>query len=360
MARALGAAAFACAALCAAAPARAGAGFGCHEGEDAERRNESRVQGLVALWENDKYSGRKLVYGTPSDRWYTNGVKLIAVGCAKARRPARDSGPMRAVTDFFLDAPQRQYGLVLGQLMFTPERIEVPAAQPDDRFWAGYAFVGSVAQLDRKERLDTIEFQLGVIGPPSLAEQAQKLVHERVGAPRPQGWDRQMKTEPTLNATYLGMRKGREVDLAGPLKWSVTPHYGLSFGSVQDYANAGATLRVGTRAGVLPAGTIDVPSLGGIGPLHNGVELFFRVDVRATAYNAFLDGGLLRGDPHPSTVKRRAFAYMLNRGITVELEKGLRATLSFNRRSREFDSPLASRGVHSFATLNLELRFDAP
>jgi hypothetical protein len=265
---------------------------------------------------------------------------------------------MRAVTDFFLGAEQRQYGLVLGQLMFTPERIEVPAAQPDDRFWAGYAFVGSVAQLDREERLDTIEFQLGVIGPPSLAEQAQKAVHETVGAPRPAGWGHQMKTEPTLNVHYLAMRKGRAIGLAGPFRADFTPHYGLAFGSVYDYLNAGATLRVGSGMGPLPAGTIDVPSLGGIGPLRNGVELFFRVDLRATAYNAFLDGGLLRGDPHPTSVKRRAFTYMLNRGVTVELEKHLRATLSFNRRGREFNSPAGSRGVHSFATLNLEFRFE--
>ena len=344
-------------AAAAADPAPAHWHFGCAGQDrhaDAEAQNQRGVDSLRLLYENDMFSAHRLLYKDGgSDRWYTDGIKAVAMLCPVK---ARDDTLSKALA-WFLPEGDRQFGYTFGQLMFTPENVSLTTPQPNDRFWAGYLFVGAVAQVNHAASVDSLELDLGVIGPPALGEEAQTLIHKIRGFDLPNGWGNQMKTEPTLNLHYLSMYRGLpRFALGKNLNFDATPHYGGAAGTVYDYANAGVTFRIGDDLSPAPAGTIEIPSLGGVRRLDHRWDLFVRFDLRASVHNAFVDSGLLRGEPHPTNVKGKPFTYQINRGLTFE-NKGWRATLMFNRRSREFNNVPGTRSVHSFGTINLEYQF---
>lgn len=338
-------------------------GAGCErplteeEREATAERNARRLDGVRILFENDMFSGHRLIHrNASSDRWYTNGVKLIATQCPDVR-PFFLPGAALTLAERFLRGRDVQFGYTVGQLMFTPESITVSAPQTADRFWAGYLYLGSIAQTSYRGQLETLELDLGIIGPPALAEEAQTLIHRLRKFDLPQGWANQMQTEPTLNVHYLNMYRGfRELPLLAGLSADVTPHYGAALGTVFNYVHGGGTLRLGQDLRPAPPGTIDIPSLGGIGEFRHRWSAFLRFDLRATAYNAFLQGGFFRGDPHHTDLRARALSYTVTPGLSFE-NPGWRASLLLNRRSREFNNAPFSRSVQSFGTLNIELQF---
>ena len=338
-------------------------GAGCErapsgdEREATAERNARRLDGIRVLFENDMFSGHRLLHeSASSDRWYTNGVKLIATQCPDVR-PFFLPGAALTLADRFLKGRDVQFGYTVGQLMFTPENITVAAPQTADRFWAGYLYLGSIAQTFYRGQLETLEIDLGVIGPPAFAEEAQTFIHRLRGFEVPVGWGNQMPTEPTLNVHYLNMYRGLgALPLFAGLSADLTPHYGAAVGTVFDYVHGGATMRIGQDLRPAPAGTIDIPSLGGIGEFRHRWSVFLRFDARATAYNAFLQGGFFRGDPHHSDLRARPLSYTVTPGLTFE-NPGWRASLLFNRRSREFNNAPFSRSVQSFGTLNIEIQF---
>src|SRR5512134_3492181 len=62
------------------------------------------------------------------------------------------------------------------------------------------------------------------VGPASLAEQSQKIVHEVIASNRPQGWDTQLGNEPGVVATYLrSWREAATLSLSGA-QLDLTPH----------------------------------------------------------------------------------------------------------------------------------------
>lgn len=323
------------------------------------------VVGHKLLLENDMSSVDDFASGKKSDRWYTSGIKLVTM-LKEDTRPYWFSNTLPNFACWWGLKYDYQFGYVLGHMMYTPASISNPNPQANDRFWGAWAYLGTIVQFRDKNdpgSLQTFEFDVGFVGQPALGEPLQKAIHYVIGSPQPRGWDNQLKTEPAVNVTYLGMRKlfrdARVLpQLGDSLKWDTTFHGGYALGTVFDYVNGGATLRIGNSLTGAPIGTIEVPSLGGGDRWEAGNwYAFVRLDLRATAHNLFLDGSLFRDDPHPTTVETKVVTYFINRGITFESGRKDRWTLSFNRRSREFNVPPSERGVQSFTTFVWEHRF---
>lgn len=99
-----------------------------------------------------------------SDDDYSNGVRL----------------------EYLMD---NQFGLAIGQSMYTPSDLTIKDNQPGTRQYAGYLY------LEGNYRRVPTEFgaiQLGFIGKNSLAEQTQKTIHKWIGSRDPKGWDNQI------------------------------------------------------------------------------------------------------------------------------------------------------------------------
>lgn len=84
----------------------------------------------------------------------------------------------------------------VGQAMMTPKNIKKEVPGPDDAPYAGLLMLRSGYTLVGEHISDTVSVTVGIVGPSSRAEEAQRAVHKLVGANEPQGWDYQIKDEP--------------------------------------------------------------------------------------------------------------------------------------------------------------------
>ena len=296
--------------------------------------------------------------GGGTDRYYTNGIKVGGGVHANRLIERLFQRPAEQVLRQFSEKPGDVHvGLFIGQHMYTPKRITVTEPQPFDRPWAAWLYVGGVAQSVAGNRLQTAEFDLGMIGPAALGKEVQTAWHELVGADRPVGWHNQLKNEPGLMVTYL--EKWR---FGYPTGVELVPHFGGSVGNVMTLARVGGIVRAGKNMSGFGPDTIE-PG----GAMLQRVRMkdalslaerrewyvFAGVDARAVAYNVFLDGNVFRSSP---SVDRRNFVYDLKAGFSIRMAPA-RLSLTQIWRSEEFTTPLAGGGSQRFQSLNLSWEF---
>jgi len=237
-----------------------------------------------------------------TDRHYTNGTALAYT------TPALDADDWAVSAADVLPVFQdhgRNYEVratyELGQDMFTPDNTTLANPDPKDRPYAGFLFaaVGVLSKTDN--RMDQLQLQLGVVGPASLAEDAQKFVHTILGDALPKGWSHQLRDEPGLELTYDRTYRTPKVHLPADLALDFAPHMGVAIGNVYDYVNAGAMARFGFN---LPDdyGPMRLdPSLPGANffePKHDfSVYAFAGVDGRVVGRNLFLQGNSFQSGP---------------------------------------------------------------
>lgn len=208
---------------------------------------------LTLYWEND---GGWIKPVDKQDRHYTNGIAL-----SLAARPAwaRD---LAAYIPSFWDQfnPRKDHtsyavGFIAVQQMYTPERYELSVPDLTDRPYAGYLYGGLYLQravrpsrfeddLNALTTFEHLQLDVGVIGPASLAKQAQEWVHGGTGVTDPRGWQYQLHDEPTLDFTYI--RKWRYRVPCPYLRYTpveIIPEAGFTVGTVHREAVVGATFR---------------------------------------------------------------------------------------------------------------------
>jgi len=293
-----------------------------------------------------------------TDRYYTNGIKLGGgAPFGMLQLPATELLKQLAPEG----GSAIHLGLFLGQNLYTPKSIKVSQPQPLDRPWAAWLYLGGVAQRAKENRLDTVEIDLGLVGPSALGREVQTGWHKLIGAPQPMGWQNQIPNEPAFLVSYLakskhvlGSRQG--VDL------EVIPHGGGTIGTVMTLARAGASVRLGqhmTGFGpdtIEPGGSMLQNMRRDIEPGRaHGVEwyVFAGLDHRLIAHNIFLDGTVFRDSP---SVRHRPHVYDLNAGISLRID-AVRISVTRVRRSEEFFTVADSGGRQTFDSVNLGIEF---
>jgi len=281
------------------------------------------------LWENDAFAA--------TDRYYTNGVQLSWL--SPSSPPPWFDGATDT-TRFFL-GPQSQvrWGLALGQTLFTPEDTERRVPDPNDRPYAAYLFgaVSLVAYSD--ETLNTVQFQIGVVGPSALGEEVQNNFHDLIGDGHAEGWDYQLEDEVGVNLIFD--RKWRAISLTGPrtgLGIDLTPSATLSLGNVATYAAGGLMFRLGQNLDSDFGAPRIRPALTGSNFYDKrdgfGWYLFAGVEGRAIARDIFLDGNTFDGDsPH---VDKRNLVGDAQAGFSLFFGS-TRLTYTYVVRSEEFE-----------------------
>ncbi len=317
---------------------------------------------LHLIFENDVFSEKLGL--AHSDRWYTSGVKAIGK-INRSDPPWWYSASWEKIAGKDNNQYCMEYGFTLGQMMFTPMNIRVGDPQPNDRFWGGWLYVGTLLQSRPKLRADakrgdveTFELDIGVVGPASLAQQSQKGVHALIGAPTPEGWHNQIKNELGVQVTYTRNFTFKEAH-NNLLGFDLAAHYGFAAGTLFDYVNAGATIRIGNNLSGAPVGTIESPSLMAFEKPDNRAYLLARLDVRAQAHNTFVDGSILRRDPHVSYVHSKAIIVQATVGVVLEAKSWSthRFAFLFHRRTSEFNTPPGAARMQSFGTMMMEVDF---
>ncbi len=343
-----------------------------------------KFRGGTVRLENDLFTG--------TDQNYTNGIALTLVSRDISGRLRSECfpAPVRLHADFIKfvnpgfwadgDNPANTQNVVVrfGQSMYTPEDYTRTDVIADDRPYAGLLYMGLAwnrrihPQDAGYEMLDTRELTLGVIGPWSLAEQSQNLVHRVRGIDRFRGWDNQLHNEPAFQIAME--RKFKRYAGAGAVSpgWGsdMISSYALRVGNIETAASAGFELRAGWNLpndfGSYPIrpGTENRPpsAASGLrtaqpqsrGAPRPGTHAFVNVEAKAVAWDFSLDGNLFRNSHH---VDRRPWLAQVAAGISSQwLVRGHGVRLALMRvwRTREFET---QRGDHEFGSMMLTIEF---
>ena len=227
--------------------------------------------------ENDAY------LATRNDRYYTNGLFIYFRRALNADKLSEN-------------VEKKTYELSVGQKMYTPYWGMVAKKEDQDRPFAGYLYAGGAYSVFYKnEGVLKTSVEIGTVGPSSLAEGGQELLHKTVGFYTPAGWEYQIKNEMAVNlaASYSKLLFRADdpiVDISG-----------------QGYANLGTTFS-GLGASVLfRAGKLNQLFNSAY---HNAVignsktaalnksEFFFYVkpQLNFVAYDATIQGSMFNND----------------------------------------------------------------
>ena len=351
----------------------------CSSNEDIKFR------GGTARLENDLFVG--------TDQNYTNGVAFTLVSQDMAGRLKPDCLPLPVRLhaelikymnpDFWADAgnPANTQNVVVtfGQSMYTPEDNAQTELIPDDRPYAGLLYMGLSWNRRKHEpqtnlqMLDTREITLGIIGPWSLAEQTQNVVHDAVGSERFLGWQNQLKNEPAIQLAFdrkyrdyrgpraivsgfsadsirtLGARLGNiETSITFGIEGRVGWNLPNDFGSYP--IRPGAENRPPSAASI--HSKVDDANLTSNKP-QPGVHFFGILETKLVAHDFSLDGNLFRSS---HSVTRRPWIAQAALGISVHgllNGRGVRLALMRVYRSREFEEQETDQ-VYGSVALSIE------
>jgi len=321
------------------------AGFG----EGRLRAADPQGPVLSILEENDLFAG--------TDRHYTQGFEVLFLGAERlADSPAPASRLAKALPGLGLNTETVRFGVGIGQKIYTPSDHRIATVQTNDRPYAGFLHLSALWQRRGETSggwplLDHLGIDLGVVGPESMAEDAQNRVHSKPL----QGWQYQLKSEPGVAVKYARMSR---FEAGGSEGWSChgIPWAGLSIGSVGTYAASGVEIRAGYN---LPkdfgAQTMDslVPVSGGLtaNSPRWGFYVFGAAEGRAVAYNTFLDGSMFHESPH---VTKRPLVADLRFGCAIVINKFVEIGYAQVFRTKEFSG---QAHVDSFGSVTASIRW---
>lgn len=296
-------------------------------------------------WENDAFAA--------TDRYYSNGVQFSWLS------PSAPPSAMENAVDlfgFFLGPDsQRRWGLSLGHTIYTPEETSIRTPDPKDRPYAAWLF-GAVSLVSYDDEvLNTIELQLGTVGPSALGKEVQNNFHDLIGDNHAEGWSHQIKDE--FGANLIFDRKWRAISLTGPrtgFGLDVTPSATLSLGNVATYVAGGLMLRLGQNLDSDFGAPRIRPALAGTAFYDKrdgfGWYVFGGIEGRAVLRDIFLDGNTFKDSPH---VDKQTIVGDAQLGASVFFGS-TRITYSYVIRSEEFEG---QDGLSRFGSASVSWSF---
>lgn len=307
-------------------------------------------------WVHTVYFENDLFNGTDSD--YTNGVKYSAIS-PDLSPFANTRNVSRRLLDIIHKLPFVAYStpdythkveFSIGQNIYTPSEIEIKELIEDDRPYAGWTYFSTAYHRKYIEAgkigfMDTVEIQVGIVGPESLAEDTQKYIHEVRDLTKPKGWDNQLKNELGLAAVFerKWLLLAPEPDQMGV---SAICHLGASLGNVYTYLNSGLELRFGWKMSrdfgvslIRPAGSTRLEMEKGF-----TAYVFTAANGKAVARDIFLDGNTFT-DSH--SIDKNYFVADFAGGLAIGY-KWVVITLTEVFRTKEFKG---QEDEHSFGSI---------
>jgi lipid A 3-O-deacylase len=267
---------------------------------DAQQPPPGHPATFHLFWEND---GGPMMRVHPSDRHYTNGTALAVTWQPEW---ANDLAKWIPFNQYFGTPDRTGVGVTVGQWMFTPANIATSMFIPTDHPYAGYLYAGFFFQRVKNNTLDHFQFDFGVTGDSSLAQESQRTVHQIFSDQNPNGWEHQIKDEPTFEFTF---RKKWKLNVFGqdeagsfadsPLGLQAIPQIAVGLGTPQRYAYLGSVVRIGYH---LPADfgprRVNDPGDATVNPAP-GLSLygFGQAGVQFVQHDMFIQGNTWRDSP---------------------------------------------------------------
>jgi hypothetical protein len=242
----------------------------------------------------------------------------------------------------FSETPDRRRRIAwqFGQSIFTPKDVQRVPPDPRDRPYAGWLYTGaSLIQESDGRILESIEVELGVVGPAALGKEVQNNFHQLIGKETAKGWGSQLQNEPGITISY---NKAWRVALLGDgtSGLDVVPVAGATIGNVFTYGEVGGLFRFGRNLGV-DYGPLRVrPALSGTSYFNGdrlegnfGYYFFAGTQGRVVGQNIFLDGNTFR---QSASVPKKTLVADLQAGFSVFWSTAWRLDFMVDRRTEEF------------------------
>lgn len=272
------------------------------------------------------------LYTSPiNDQYYTNGIEIIYryLGTSKKEKVAKK------ITEFRL-----------GHYIYNPQSVRAEDINVNDRPFAGYLFAeAGINTFYKNESVLKLNFQGGVVGPESHAEEFQKGLHKLFGYPTVQGWQHQITTTIAAQAQAVYSHK----ILSGRFHEKVDFHLQgeLNAGTIWMSAIAGPMARISLKGALLP---LYDSALHNAALNHNKEvykeqrELFLYINpmLNYQAYDATIEGSMFN-NTSPVTFPLIPFRFNAEVGIKYRYNNWT-YSYSFNYRGKE----LTNRVITSY------------
>jgi len=233
---------------------------------------QSRSSEIGLQTDNDAY----LTQG--SDKYYTNGFFLHYRQALKTS----DNSPLQ----------NKVLGFELGQKIFNAQAGRIPAPRYIDRPIAGYLYAGANLNLLYKNESNLkLGAQLGVIGPASLAKEAQTFIHDTFGLYQIDGWQYQINNAVQVN---LAAEYNKLLARASWIDLSLTSYANIGTGF--NGAGAGPLVRIGNFNQLFNSFSTQSTTIANTAtPLHKQEFFFYyKPQFNLVAYNATIQGGIFK------------------------------------------------------------------
>lgn len=336
----------------------------------ARAEHNGKTRFIQGTFENDLFSG--------SDRYYTGGFQVM--WGEKGGEANFLSRPLeRFLCGHNCDDSRRVlYSQKIGQLIYTPADISVSGPQPNDRMYGAFLYYGAESLFVGTDPTVTrsVGYQIGMVGPVALGEQAQDVAHHLTGSEKPQGWEHQLHNEPAFVVTYMLEKRlvRARHDLADGALWVSV---GGGVGNLATFGGTGIKYAIGRNLPLqinpsqvgpktLPLSQRELSGLESFEPHGNCLGIFSAcfvfvgADVRVIAHNMFLDGNSFQHNN--GNVNKEPFFYDLVIGFRAAFNSGSALdgwyiNFSQTRRSAEFKSPDGISPAQSFGNITIGREF---
>lgn len=303
---------------------------------------------LTLTLENDTFMG--------SDNNYTNGLGIAWVSGAVS---AGDQSAVGRWTRFWSFLPlmrderyTKYASWALAHEMNTPDDIKDPNPSADDQPYSGILSVDSILYLHKRDWTHAWQLKLGVVGPASRADDAQRHFHRLIGADEPRGWHTQLPNEPVVNLGYSVAHRVAGGRAGTSAEWRVVPVATVGVGNyftgagVGMYGEFGWNLVDALGITALRSG-LNAASTVGVGPLDRwSVSFFAGIGAYAVGRYLPLDGTLFRDSRSVDTGHRLG---MSSGGFCLRKD-GLTLSFAWTRFHKMFDT---ERRTTDFGTMSL-------
>lgn len=196
-------------------------------------------------------------------------------------------------------------GIAIGQVIQTPDDLSRSDLIEEDVPYAGALTVQSSWYAYNNNEFRGFEITVGIIGPLSLAEPTQKVLHELIDVTHPQGWDNQLETEPVININYMRKQKLWRSGTPSDLSYDISINGNVGLGNLFTLGSMSLEMRFGNN---MPGGFAYIPDpigvsmhyLASLRPANPNKASFYITLVFSSSlyvHSIFLDGNTFR-DSH--------------------------------------------------------------
>lgn len=198
----------------------------------------AEINYIAASWDNDIFAGK-------DGGGYTNGIYFSWI---QRNTPGETliSAPMLTLPLSWMldDEPTYSYKAhSIGQAMVTPEDITKEIPDSADAPYAGLLFLRSSYVVVKDDFADHVATLVGLVGPSSGAEEAQKFVHKMVGSDQPEGWGYQLDDQFVWQLQRTAIWRFSVTDSSA---YDAVLLGDLAVGNFESLAGAGLYLRAGS------------------------------------------------------------------------------------------------------------------